>query len=205
MRKPRIAIPEMTDAANPVSVSYLGAQFSAQATDVVVDGPIRNANRASKNLHRQFFAGDTFSTSTQEGQQNIKFRRGQNNLLFISKYTPHRYFDPQIPGEEHICFSSQPATQDGPDSGKEFAGYEGFGDVVVSAAFQASDPIAGVSTCREHDHRNVGVVSNIFQEGAAIAVRQHDVENDEIKSFGPKFGFSRSDVMSRGDLNLIQR
>src|SRR5215467_8264723 len=74
IRKPCVAVSEMTNAANPFSVFDMGSQFATKTTNVIIDGAIRNTHRAPQHLLRQFITRDAFSASAHEDQQNVKLR-----------------------------------------------------------------------------------------------------------------------------------
>jgi hypothetical protein len=76
------------------------------------------------------------------------------------------------------------APQERADAGREHAGTEGLGDVVVGPALEAGDHVGLLALGREHHHGHVAGLGLALEPPAdlqAVHRRQHEVENDQIR------------------------
>ena len=76
--------------------------------------------------------------------------------------------------------------QHGVDPGKQFAGGEGLGQVVVGAHLQADDAVGLVVARGEHQHRRGLVLADaqLAAEQQAVVAGHHDVEDDQVHRVG---------------------
>jgi len=65
------------------------------------------------------------------------------------------------------------------DAGGEFAGIEGFGEVIIGADFEADDAVDVITVSGEHDDRDGGGGADLAEDLEAAHAGEHDVENDE--------------------------
>ncbi|MNF72864.1 hypothetical protein D3C84_548510 [compost metagenome] len=72
------------------------------------------------------------------------------------------------------------AAQHGTHSGQQFAGVEGFGQVIVGAEFEADHPITEFTHGGEHDHRDRVADAQLLAQDQPAVAGQHHVENDQV-------------------------
>ena len=73
------------------------------------------------------------------------------------------------------------APPDRADPGRQFAEVEGLDEIVVRAGVQPLDPVRDlVERGQDDDGRDVAAAAQRLQEADAPAVRQHEIEQDEI-------------------------
>lgn len=73
------------------------------------------------------------------------------------------------------------ATQNSAATSIQFGMIEGFGDVVVGPQIKRTDSIRHLASRGKNDHRGVQIAgAMLLQEHAPIAIRQHDVQEDQI-------------------------
>src|SRR5581483_680950 len=75
------------------------------------------------------------------------------------------------------------ATQDGTDPGRELPDRERLDHVVIRPQLQAENPVDLLAAGREHDDRDVGLLPDLASQVPSVAVRQHDVKEDEVGRF----------------------
>jgi len=64
----------------------------------------------------------------------------------------------------------------------QFARFEGLGQVVVGALFQAKHPVIHLAPGGEQDDRRRVALAQFTAETEAVAIRQHHVEDDDIEA-----------------------
>ena len=72
------------------------------------------------------------------------------------------------------------AAEDGFDAGGEFAGVEGFAEVVVGTEFEADDAVDFFAAGGEHEDGDIGVAAEFAADFVAGALGHHEVEDDEV-------------------------
>lgn len=80
------------------------------------------------------------------------------------------------------------AAEDGADAGGEFAGAEGFGDVVVGSEFEADDAVDFAVTCGEEEDGDGGGLAESATDVEAAHVGESDIEDEAVEGFGGEFG-----------------
>ena len=73
------------------------------------------------------------------------------------------------------------APQLGLHPGHQFQRVEGFGDVVISPQGQPHDLVHILYTCRQHDNGKQVVLPDALAEGEPVHVRQHHIQDRQIK------------------------
>ena len=80
------------------------------------------------------------------------------------------------------------AAEDGADAGGEFAGAEGFGDVVVGAEFEADDAVDFAIACSEEEDGDRRGLAESAADVEAAHVGETDIEDEAVEGFGGEFG-----------------
>lgn len=70
--------------------------------------------------------------------------------------------------------------QHGADACQQLPWIEGLGDIVVSADFQADDPIVVRTKRGQHDDRGGRLATNFAAQIDTIAAGKHEIEDDKI-------------------------
>ena len=73
-----------------------------------------------------------------------------------------------------------------PDAGKELQHAEGLGHIVVGATVQPHHLVVLGALGSEHDDGDGGgapVLTELFQNGEAVLLRQHDVQQHQLRHF----------------------
>ena len=82
---------------------------------------------------------------------------------------------------QHVGFGPGVATaQDRAQPSQQFAGLEGFGQIIIRSHFESDDAIHRVAASGEHQDRAVGPGADLPADVQAVGVRQHEIENDGI-------------------------
>ena len=78
------------------------------------------------------------------------------------------------------------AAEHGVNPRQQFDRRKWFGNVVIRAALKTVHPVLYRRPRRQHDHRNTALCSDLMQHAESIAVRQHDVEDDQHQAAFPQ-------------------
>ena len=73
------------------------------------------------------------------------------------------------------------AAQHGADARDQFLRLEGLYDIVVGAELEPEHLVKDLSLCREHNDRRLGTLSNLATYLVAVDMRQHEVQEHEIR------------------------
>ena len=82
--------------------------------------------------------------------------------------------------------AGEAAALDDGETGEEFCGAEGFGDVVVGTEFEAGDAVIDLAFGGEHEDGDaVGawVGAEFAVDAEAVHAWEHEVEDDEVRDF----------------------
>ncbi|MNS06269.1 hypothetical protein D3C72_376910 [compost metagenome] len=118
---------------------------------------------------------------------------GYQRVVFVQQVTGGRVQAPAAETEQAAGFGDQQvgrqhpgAAQHGVDPRQQFAGGEGFGQVVVGAHFQAENAVGFVVACGEHQDRRGFVLARaqFAAQHQAVIAGQHDVEHDQVDLVG---------------------
>lgn len=122
-----------------------------------------------------------------ERDEQVEFEGGEGDGFFASFDDVAGDVDGDVSDGESFWCDGGTAAEAGADSGDEFFGFEGFGDVVVSTGFEAYDDVNGVAFGGEHDDGDTGFGADGAAYFDAVAAGEHEVEEDEVWSDGPEF------------------
>ena len=162
-------------------------EFAAESADGDVDGAVERASLAASEEVKQHIAGKHLVGAFDEGGEEVVFAAGEGDLgaVGVDEAAAAGFEAPAGEAVETGGFSGAGAalagaSQDGADAGEEFAGVEGFGQVVVGAEFEADDAVGFVAHGGEHDDGDVGHGAQPAGDVEAGLAGEHEVEDDEL-------------------------
>jgi hypothetical protein len=171
-----------------IGIVWIDLELLTQASDVHVQSLRVTKVVRPPYLRDQVVAGSQAAHARQEGSQQIELLGGHvhvpsaNPDLVTAAVKLDRASAENLgvrPADKH---SGAPAM--GADAGHELAHRKGFRHVVVGAELQSGDAVRfGVLGGDDHDgHRRLGPNNATHIKSGDL--RQHQVENDQLRSFG---------------------
>ncbi len=97
------------------------------------------------------------------------------------------------------------APQHGAQAGQQFARVERLGQVVVGAQLQADHAVGGIAPRGEHDDRHGAGCAQAGADLEAVAVRQHQVEDDRVRLQAALVGQGLAHGVAAADLVAVLR
>ena len=73
------------------------------------------------------------------------------------------------------------ASHDGPDPGQQLARIEGFGEIIIRAAFQTLDAVVVLSEGGQHQDRCAALLTQSFARSQPVFAGHHHIEHDQIE------------------------
>src|SRR6059058_4657915 len=133
--------------------------------------------------------------------QKFEFKAGQIDVFAMDRNFMTRRIDYDRTGPQVflICFPLA-STQDRPNAQNHFPRTKRLRDVIVRAKFQANNPVDLFRFRCQHHDRNLESRRIGLQDLANFQTRhfrQHQIENNESRLFGPRFVQSNSPIGRR--------
>ena len=117
----------------------------------------------------------------EKGQQ-VELLRCQLDPLVVDEYVAGGALDGEaVELDERRCRVVTGSAEYRADSSGELTGRERFDHVVIGAEFEAEDTIGLFGASGEQDHRDVRNFAHLGEDREPVELRQHDVENDEVR------------------------
>ena len=87
-----------------------------------------------------------------------------------------------------LARSAALASQIGTHPGQQLADPKGFGQVVIGTGVERGDFVVLVGARRQHQHRHVGPAAHVADQVHTVAVRQAQVQHDQVRLACAHFG-----------------
>src|SRR5208282_3720614 len=165
--------------------SVFRLDFLAQAQNVDVDGAIRDGAIVSPYGVEQLFTAEYDARAAHQEFQEAKLRGRERNFLARETDVAAGAVQFQVPGAQDFRGRRGAAKMD-LDAGDQLADKERLHDVVVRAQLQTDNAIGFGGAGGQKDHGDVGqfrTAANRLAEFQPIAIRQHHVEDDQVRPF----------------------
>ena len=118
-----------------------------------------------------------------ERMKNIELRSCAFDQLAVTLNRSRPGVKDQVINREERTSKARGLTssQYGADSCQELNRRKRLGKVVIRACFESSDLVGYCRPRGQHDHWDTALLPNLVQNAEAVAIRQHDIENDQYK------------------------
>ncbi len=153
----------------------------AKAPNVNLDRVFRNVLFVGKQPIGQLVLGKDLAGCVEKQFKKAQFAIAHcNGLTPDSQVACDRVENDATDLDLGSCIAG-PATQDSADTGLQLGVIKGFGDIIISTQIKRTDSIRHLASGGQDDHRSVQITgAMLLKERAAIAIRQHDIEQDKI-------------------------
>src|SRR6056297_3077034 len=180
-----VQIAATTDGLDPLQTARQRPELLAQLHDVGIHAAVIGHEPPSKCLAGDRVLGDHPTGAADQTFQDPEFRCRQVDQFVVEEDRLGTRLESQVAGDKLVRAApaiahAGYATQDGSDSGDDFAQAAGFRNVVVCPGFQTQNAIEVIATRGQHDDRRIGHPSNRLQGRESVESGHHHVENDHV-------------------------
>lgn len=182
----------VADAADGLDEVGGGAELLAEAADVGVDGADVDlvAFAVGPHLVEEVFAGLDAAPAASEDGEEAELGGGDVDAPSAEEDAMSGDVHGQFAEDEEIGVGLVDVlpVEAAPDAEDEFAGAEGFGDVVIGTELESEDPVhLGGPGGEDEDGDTFGerVALEAFADLEPVDVGEHEVEHDEVGPLGP--------------------
>lgn len=160
-------------------------EFAPEVADVdPEDVSFRGVGR-SPNLPEELLVRQHFAARLHECLEELIFGRGQTNDIAAYLDAPPCQIDLEISVPERLsCAISGQAPQQHPDASEEFSDGERFRQIVVGPRIKRRDLLFFLVADREDEDRGRPLRPEMPRDLDAVAIRQTEVEDDDIRMNG---------------------
>ena len=109
----------------------------------------------------------------------------ENGLFQLVQYKVSHGKQAVIFLRRHTRLALKRPSEHGLDPCQEFPRVKGFRQIIIGAQFQTHYAIRILSLCRKHDHRDLEFHADVPEQIESIAIRQHDVQDDDVRLIRP--------------------
>jgi hypothetical protein len=180
------------------------AEFTSEGGDMDIDGAVEDFVIAFPDFAEQLFAGFHAAGVAGEAEEEIEFDGGEGERLSGERGGAGGGVEAEV-AHHHLgfrgvvggggCRGGAVASGDGAQSGEQFAGRGGFGEVIVSPDFEADDAIGFIAAGGEHEDGDVGVPADLLERFEAVEAGEHDIEDHGVPGFAGGGGDAGGAVM----------
>ncbi len=172
-----------------------------------VEGAVKGIPLATEDGFGEGFALDNFSRGAHEDFEESELDVGEIDEGVVLANgagggVEDEVFDDEGGGGRVGCGSRSTAA-DGADAGKEFAGVEGLGEVVVGAHLEADDAVDVFAARGEEEDAVGGCGAEAGEDFEAVDAREHDVEEDHGPGAGARGFEAGVATMDGGDVEVV--
>lgn len=157
-----------------------------------IDGAVEDLVIAFADFAEQLFPGFHPAGVAGEAEEEIEFDGGEGKRLSgegggagggVKAEVAHHHlgFGWAVGGGGR--WGGAVASGDGAQTGEQFAGRRGFGEVIVGADFEADDAIGFIAAGGEHEDGDVGMAADLLERFEAVETGEHDIEDDGVPGF----------------------
>jgi signal transduction histidine kinase len=133
------------------------------------------------DLVHDLLALDDLARVGHEHEQEVELTRRELHGFSVLGHGAGRGIEPQTSDfDRRLALGRLPAPHDRADPRRELPRGERLHDVVVGAELEPQDPVDLLTASGEHDDRHLGALADLSAQVAAVAVGQHDVEQDDV-------------------------
>ena len=199
---PRVA--NALDGGDDARVGGVAFDLVAEVGDGDVHGAGFGVGAEAPDLFEKLGAGNGAGLVAVEPAEDAAFARGEGNGLPAALGGAMAEIEVAAVGADGFRLGGdglEPAGE-GVNAGKQFAGAEGLGDIVVGADLEAADFVFLGAAGGEHEDGEAGAgLAEALADGEAVEFGQHEVENDEIQR-GIEATFGGGQAVG-GDVHLV--
>ena len=135
-------ISDTVDGQNDFPMGQFLGDFFAQILDVAVDGPVIAFKTVSLNFIQQFAARENPLRKSDQRVEKAEFGGGQADLVSVDAHLAGVFIQENRAGDQSSrCVLAVHPPQHRLDARHDFAGTEGFADIIIGPDLQAEKPI----------------------------------------------------------------
>ena len=169
-----------------------GADFFAEAAHVGIHSAGIDEGIVFPDIAEELVAGLDASGALGEDGEELEFGGSEVDGLAFPRGDVAGDIDMEIAEAELVAgfFAGLAAAEDFLDAQEEFARAERFGEVIISAEFEAEDAVDLGRLGGEHEDGRLGgggLEAEGFANLEAVHFREHDIEDDEVGGLGAGF------------------
>src|SRR5262249_173893 len=136
-----------------------------------------------------------------ERQQQGELIAGERTRRAVKPHLMCAAVDLEPTIAEHVGFGSCPAAaQDRAQSCQKLARLEWFRQIIVGPHLEPDDTVHGVAAGGQHQDRAVGPIADLPADIEPVAIRQHQVEDDDVHRLSPMQREAARSVFGVNDL-----
>ena len=185
----------------------VGGEFTAEAAYVHVEGAIEGIPFAAEDGFGEGFALDNFAGGAHEDFEEGELDVGEVDEGVVLANGAGGGVEDEVFDDEGGGFGGGGgwggAAADGSDAGKEFAGVEGLGEVVVRAHLEADDAVDVFATGGEEEDAVGREGAEAGEDFEAVDAGEHDVEEDHGPGAGARGFEAGVAAMDGGDAEVV--
>ena len=187
----RSGLKSVAESAHRDDMAWVGGvtfDLGSKATNMYVDQAAVPEIPVTPHVVQKMFATEDapgilrqFAEQTKFGFGEVEFGARPQNLAFVGN-------DFEIPEHQFRVSGMGRAgpTKKRANSGRQFFGGKGFGEVIVGASFESGDHIVRIGAGRNHDDRNIARAADRTTQFEAVDTGEHDVDENHIGGLAQK-------------------